>query len=177
VTDTPLLGRHDAVPRRRWRWLLPTVVGVAAIALIGSLVIRLADKDENAGPRAALNAYLSAVEKAETNRAYSMLCADKHKPSLKDFEQAVKREREDSGGVLRHRIGEVQRRSQKLVVATYTVQFQRTYKWVAAAIVRQQDEWKLCGFRTIPRPELRLPPGQIPIPPGFDDTGNTTTTR
>jgi hypothetical protein len=177
VSDQPLLGRHDAVPRRRWRWLLPALVLVAVAALVGALVVRLVGTDENGGAKAALNAYLVALERADTEAAYGLLCANESKPSLQEFEAVAEREREDFGGVVRHRIGAVERRSATLVVATYTVQFKRTYKWVAAAIVHENDTWKLCGFRTIPRPEVRVPAGDIPVPPGFVDTETTTATR
>lgn len=173
----PLLGRLDAVPRRRWRWLLPTLVGVALLALIGSLVFRAVDTDDAGSPKAALVAYLQALETNATTRAYGMLCASKSKPSLATFEETVRRERADFGGVKRHRLGEVTKKSDTLVVATYTVQFESTYKWVAAALVRQKGAWKPCGFKTIPRQDDRFPVDQLPLPPGFDDTETTTTTR
>lgn len=177
MSDKPLLGRHDAVPRRRWRWLLPILVVVALVALAGSLIVRAVDSDDTGAPKAALNAYLEAVETGATTRAYAMLCSDKSKPSRAEFATVVARERADAGGVLRHRIGEIKRKSATLVVATYTVQFERTYKFVAAALKREHRVWKLCGFTTIPRPERRLPAEEIPVPPGFSDTDETTTTR
>lgn len=40
MSDDPLLGRRDPVPRRRWRWLLPVLLALAVVALIVSLIVR-----------------------------------------------------------------------------------------------------------------------------------------
>ena len=175
MTDQPLLGRADAVPRRRWRWLLPLVIGVSAVALVVSLVVRDREQDKES-PRFALDTYLEALETNATIKAYGLLCRDK-RPSRHDFEEQVAKERQDSGGVVGHKISDVTKRSNTIVVATYTVNYKHTYKWWAAALVKDAQGWKVCGFKIIPRPELRLPADQIPTPPGFDDTGASSTTR
>jgi hypothetical protein len=163
VSDKPpLLGRVDAVPRRRWQWLLPTLIAVAVVALVGSIVFRAVESDDTDPAKAALVAYLEALETNATTRAYGMLCASKTKPSLASFEKTVRREREDFGGVKRHRLDKLDKKSDTLVVATYTVQFETSYKWIAAAIVRQDGVWRPCGFKTLPRPS---------------DTETPTTTR
>lgn len=177
MTDQPLLGRHDAVPRRRWRWLLPTLVGVAVAALVASVVVRAVDNDDAGSPEAALVAYLEALETNATTRAYGMLCASKSKPTRARFEATVRRERADFGGVKRHRLGEITKKSRTLAVATYAVQFESSYKWVAAALVRQDGKWKPCGFKTLPRPAPSVGVDPNLVPPGFSDTEVTTTTR
>lgn len=173
----PLLGRHDAVPRRRWQWLLPLLIGLAVVGLVASLVVR-AQQQRTTTARYALNSYLDAVEKGSTGRAYAMLCTKaKNRPSIAEFESKLARERADSGGVIGHKISDLTKRRDGTVLATYTVRFKRTYKWNAAALVKERGAWKLCGFKTIPRPENRVPLDDLPEPPGFGDTGNTTTTR
>ena len=174
MSDKPLLGRADAVPRRRWRWLLPLVLAVAAVALVTSVVVRARD-DDRGSPEFALNSYLDALESNATIKAYGLLC-DK-RPPQHEFEEAVAKERQDSGGVLGHKIGDVTRRGNNLVVARYTVNYRDTHRFWAAALVKESGEWKVCGFRQIQGPALRVPANRIPVPPGFDDTGTTTTTR
>lgn len=178
MTDKPLLGRHDAVPRRRWRWLLPTLLAVGAIALVGSLIVRLLDDDDGtSAPKAALDSYLEAVETNATIRAYGMLCGALGKPTQTEYEQAVGAERKNFGGVVRHRLGEARRLDDGDVAVTYTVQYKQTYRWYSARLRDERGVWKVCGFKEIPRPEVRLPANQIPEPPDFVDTGTTTTTR
>ena len=177
MSDKPLLGRHDAVPRRRWRWLLPTLLAVGVIALVGSVIARALDDDDTAAPKAALDSYLEAVETNATIRAYGMLCSAKGKPTQTEYEEAVGAERKNFGGVVRHRLGEAQRLGDGDVVVTYTIQYKQTYRWYSARMRDERGAWKVCGFKEIPRPEIRLPANQIPEPPGFDDTGTTTTSK
>lgn len=177
MTDKPLLGRHDAVPRRRWRWLLPALVVLAVVALAGSFIARALDDDDTSAPKAALDSYLEAVETNASIRAYGMLCSAKGKPTQKEFEKEIAAERENFGGVIRHRLGEARRTEGGDVIVTYTIQYRQTYRWYSARMRDERGAWKVCGFAEIPRPEVRLPANQIPEPPGFVDTGTTTTTR
>lgn len=176
MSDTPLLGRDDAVPRRRWRWLLPTVVVAAVVLLGGSVAMRVAGRDEAAAPKAALDSYLDAVEANATTRAYRMLCDVEGKPTRSAFAEGTAAERQNFGGVVRHRLGDASKTAEGDVVVTYTVQYKQTYRWFSARMRLEDDEWKVCGFAEIPRPEVRLPAEQIPEPPVFDDTGDTATT-
>lgn len=163
MTDAPLLGRDDAVPRRRWRWLLPLLVGVALVALVASLVVRAQGTDT--GAKHVLDSYLDAVQKGDTTAAYSLLCASASRPASADFAAQVRDERQNFGGVVGHRMGEVTKLPGGDQTVTYTIQYNATYRFYAARMTHEADAWKVCGFKEIPRPD------------GAVDTGDTTTTR
>lgn len=159
MSDKPLLGRHDAVPRRRWRWLLPTLLVVAVLALGGSVVARVLDDDEAGAPKAALDSYLEALETNATIRAYGMLCSARPKPTQDEFEREIAAERRNFGGVVGHRLGDAKRLEGGDVVVTYTIQYRQTHRFYSARLRDERGEWKVCGF------------GQVA------DTGTTTTTK
>ncbi|MEY2424889.1 MAG: hypothetical protein QOI61_461 [Actinomycetota bacterium] len=174
MSDTPLLGRHDAVPRRRWRWLLPLLVGLAVVALVVSLVVRLTQEDTST-PAYAVNAYLEAVESGATTRAYGLLCAKAHQEaSLAEFRTTINAERSQAGGVVGHKVARIQTTAADERLTSYTVRRKNSDLVVDAVIKREAGEWKMCGFK--PR-VVRQPANLIPVPPGYVDTGTTTTTR
>ena len=174
MTDTPLLGRDDAVPRRRWRWLLPLVVVVALAALVGSLVARAQSRsDSNA--KGVLDDYLTAVQHGDTNAAFGMLCASSSTPAKGEFAQQVAKERRNFGGVVRHRMGKSKRLADGDETVTYTVQYHNTYRWYEARMTRQTGDWKVCGFKEIPRPEVRVPFNPLEPPPDADTSTTTST--
>lgn len=158
MSETPLLGRHDPVPRRRWRWLLPLLLSAAVIALVTSLVVRANEQDSS--PEHAVEAYLNALEDGELNKAYGLLCAQR--PPLDQFKDEIAVERRQNGGVLGHRLDRVEVRGNGQRVAYYTVRHQEIDQVFSVALVRESGEWRLCGF------------GQ---PTGLTDRGVTTTTR
>ncbi|MBA2607959.1 MAG: hypothetical protein H0U92_03380 [Actinobacteria bacterium] len=167
----PLLGRHDAVPRRRWQWLLPLLVGLAVVGLAAGLVVRFTNRNDN--PRHAVSSYLDAVQHGKTRRAYGQLCDAFHKAvSYEDFDAKSKAERASSGGVLGSKIARIEPRTNGQRLATYTVRREAGDTVVDAALVREHGDWRLCGFR--PRP---LSDDDTSVPPAPVDTGGTTTTR
>ena len=164
MTDAPLLGRDDAVPRRRWRWLLPLLIGVALVALVASLVVRAAQGNDS-GAKHVLDSYLDAVQKGDTTTAYSLLCASASRPASADFAAHVRDERQNFGGVVGHRMGEATKLPGGDQTVTYTIQYNATYRFYAARMTHEADAWKVCGFKEIQRPATG------------DDTGGTATTR
>lgn len=169
--ERPLLGRHDAVPRRRWQWLLPLVVGLGVVGLGAGLVMRVVQRDNS--PRHAVASYLDAVEKGQTRRAYDQLCDAFHKAvSYKTFNAKSKGERAAGGGVRGTHIARIEGRPNGQRLATYTVRREAVDTVIDAALVKERDEWRLCGFK--PRP---ITGKEAPVPPGFVDTGATATTR
>jgi hypothetical protein len=162
MSDQPLLGRQDAVPRRRWRWLLPLLVGSAVLALIATLVVRVMQEDTST-PKYAVESYLEAVETGATSRAYDLLCSQAHRDtSLAEFEKEINTERAQAGGVVGHKVARVEKTSATLARTSYTVRRQENDLVVDAVVKREGGEWKMCGFR----PRVVRP-----------DTGPTTTTR
>jgi hypothetical protein len=175
MSDQPLLGKSDAVPRRRWRWLLPLVIVVAVVALVVSLVARTQEEDRNS-PKAVLDRYLTAVQAGSTDVAYTMLCAHSSTPSKAEFAREVAKERQNFGGIKRHRMGKTKRLADGDQTVSYTIQYHNTYRWYEARMTNDAGAWRVCGFKEIPRPEVRLPVRDLPEPPGATDTGDTTTT-
>jgi hypothetical protein len=168
----PLLGRHDAVPRRRWQWMLPALVVLALLGIVGSLVVRAHDKQQ-ASPEHAINAYLDAVESGATAKAYGMLCAQfRDRVSQHEFQQTVDKERTASGGVVGHHVARVVKRGDHRV-ATYTVRRQDSDIVIDARLEREGGKWKPCNFLT----RNKRVPAQLDFPPGVTDTGNSATTR
>jgi hypothetical protein len=176
MTDTSLLGVHDAVPRRRWRWLLPLLVVIAVIALVASLVVRAQD-DGKGSAKAVLDTYLEAVQHGDTATAYSLLCASASAPSKADFATQVAQERQNFGGVIRHRMGKSTKLANGDAVVNYTIQYHNTYRWYEARMTNKIGAWKVCGFKEIPRPDVRVPFEPLPTPGGGTDTGDTATTQ
>jgi hypothetical protein len=167
----PLLGRHDAVPRRRWKWLLPLIVGLAVIGLVVSVAVRVAQARNS--PRHAVSSYLSAVEHGRTRHAYDQLCDAFHKAvTYTSFDEKSKAERAANGGVLGTKIARIESRPNGQRLATYTVRRETVDTVIDAALVKESGKWRLCGFA--PRP---ITGKEAPVPPGFVDTGATTTTR
>lgn len=148
MTDKPpLLGRADAVPRRRWRWLLPAVVAAGAVLLITSLVVR-AQNDDQSAPVRAVDAYLDALEANDALAAYNLTCADlRRQVPFEDFVGRINRERADAGGVVGHKIAGVQTRANGTVTAYYTVQHRDRDVVFDVVVTRDAGAWKLCGFR------------------------------
>ncbi len=175
MSDQPLLGRHDAVPRRRWRWLLPLILGAAVVALATSLIVR-ATREDTSTPEYAVDAYLEAVEAGATTRAYGLLCAKAHQEaSLAEFQKTINAERTQAGGVIGHKVARIETTSDDDErLASYTVRRQKNDLVVDAVVKREDGRWKMCGFK--PR-VIRQPADLIPEPPGYVDTGTTTTTR
>jgi hypothetical protein len=151
MSDAPLLGRTDAVPRRRWRWLLPLVIVVALALLVGALVVRSRSVDRGTA-KYALNQYLSAVQDGDTNTAFALLCAGGSTPTAADFAAQVARERQNFGGVVGHRMGSVRKLAGGDQTVTYTVQYEATYRFYAARMTHKTGEWRVCGFREIDAP-------------------------
>lgn len=173
MTEAPLLGREDAVPRRRWRWLLPLCVVVALMALVLSLVVRGGNGHSAKG---VLSSYLTAVQDGDTATAYGMLCAGSSTPSKADFARQVAEERQNFGGVKRHRMGTTKTLAGGDELVSYTIQYHNTYRWYEARMTYKTGAWLVCGFKEIPRPDIRVPFEPLPTPPGAGDTGDTTTT-
>jgi hypothetical protein len=147
MSDAPLLGRDDAVPRRRWQWLLPVLVVLAVVGLVGSLVVRSQDK-RRTSPEHAINAYLDAVQGGATAKAYGMLCAQfRARVSPQEFQQTVGKERVASGGVVGHHLARVVKRGDHRV-ATYTVRRQNGDIVIDARLEREGGKWKPCNFVT-----------------------------
>jgi len=176
MSETPLLGKTDAVPRRRWRWLLPLLIVVALVALVASLVAHTNGDDRNSA-KGVLSRYLTAVQSGDTATAFGMLCASSGTPSKADFAKGVAQERQNFGGIKRHRMGSTTHLKDGDEVVSYTIQYHNTYRWYEARMTHKTGPWLVCGFKEIPRPELRLPAHDFPMPPGYTDTGDTTTTR
>ncbi|MEY2419705.1 MAG: hypothetical protein QOG90_2385 [Actinomycetota bacterium] len=176
ATDTPLLGRQDAVPRRRWRWLLPLLVVAAVVALVASLVVRSQGGDDNS-PKAVLDTYLTAVQEGDTAAAYARLCASSSSPSKSEFATQVARERQNFGGVIRHRMGSRKKLADGDETVSYTIQYHNTYRWYEARMTNKTGSWKVCGFKEIPRPDVRIPFEPLPTPAPGADTSDTTTTQ
>ena len=175
MSDAPLLGRDDAVPRRRWRWLLPLLVVGAIAVLAGTLVVHSEDVGRDS-PKGVLNRYLTAVQHGPTAAAYALLCDGPSTPTLAAFTKEVAQERHNFGGIKRHRMGSASKLAGGDEIVTYTIQYHDTYRWYEARMTNKAHKWLVCGFKEIPRPEVRLPAGDLPVPPGYVDTGDTTTT-
>jgi hypothetical protein len=176
MSDQPLLGKTDAVPRRRWRWLLPLLIVGAVVALVASLVARSQEVDRNS-PSAVLDRYLTAVQAGNTDAAYAMLCAGASTPSKAEFATEIAKERQNFGGIKRHRMGTTKRLADGDRTVSYTIQYHNTYRWYQARMTNNTGPWLVCGFKEIPRPEVRLPVRDLPLPPDSADTGDTTTTK
>jgi hypothetical protein len=155
----PLLGKADAVPRRRWRWLLPLVIVVAVVALAGSLVARLGSGDP---VKSALGHYLTAVEAGDITQAYGLLCVRSTRPSRTEFATEVRKERQNFGGVKGHRLGETNHLPGGDATVRYTVVYQATYRFYEARLTKTNGRWLVCGFNEIS---------------GSTDTGGSATTR
>lgn len=162
MSDAPLLGRADAVPRRRWRWLLPLVIVVALSALVASLVVRAHANDAKSA-KSVLGRYLSAVQQGDTAKAFALLCPGASTPTEAAFATQVARERQNFGGVLGHRMGSVKKLAGGDETVTYTIQYRTSYRFYAARMTHKTGAWRVCGFKEIPRPAT--------------DTGATATTR
>ena len=168
----PLLGRHDAVPRRRWRWLLPLVVALGVVALLGAMIVRVRQR-EDSSPKHAVASYLDAVQHGKTERAYAQLCVGFHKAvSYASFAQRSQAEKIADGGVIASHISRIEPRPDGEQVVTYIVRRSQGDTVFDAALVREQGKWRLCGFR--PRSDDNA---GTSVPPGLLDTGGTTTTR
>ncbi len=147
--ERPLLGRHDAVPRRRWQWLLPLIVGLAVVGLVVSVVGRVTQTRNS--PRHAVSSYLSAVEHGRTREAYDQLCdAFHHAVTYKAFDAKSKAERTANGGVLGTHIARIEERPHGQRLATYTVRRDGLDTVIDAALVKEHGKWRLCGFKTRP---------------------------
>jgi hypothetical protein len=149
MTDAPLLGRDDAVPRRRWRWLLPLLVGIALVALVASVVVRVVDHGD--GAKDTLDTYLSAVQRGDTGTAYALLCSSVT-ASKAEFAAQVSQERQSFGGVVRHRMGSTKKLADGDRSVRYTIQYVDTYRWYEARMTNITGSWKVCGFKEVPRP-------------------------
>ena len=179
MTDTPLLGRSDAVPRRRWRWLLPFVVVVALVALVGSLVARAAEQGRLEREGRARRLPRRAVQHGDTNAAYGMLCASSSTPAKAEFDAAGgARSARTSAASSRHRMGTSKHVADGDETVSYTDPVPQHLSVVRGrASTRKTGDWKVCGFKEIPRPEVRVPYDPLEPPPPDLDTGTTTSTN
>lgn len=149
MEDQPLLGRHDAVPRRRWRWLLPLLVGFAVVALAAGAAYRV-DRSKKS-PKHAVTSYLAAVQKGQTRQAYDQLCDAFHKAvSYKSFATKSQAERAAGGGVVGTHVARIVPRPDGQRLATYTVRREAGDTVIDAALVKEAGKWRLCGFKARP---------------------------
>jgi len=150
----PLLGRGEAVPRRRWRWLLPLLVAAAVSSLVavGATVIL---NDDKGSPRAVVDRYLENVSEGKTLAAYGLLC-DRFRTAkpFSEFTSTLQIEKLEAGGVPEHKIGKEEKiagaKNQRRV--SYTVRRMEgkviVDVIVDAALVRERGHWRICGFKT-----------------------------
>ncbi|MEY2399819.1 MAG: hypothetical protein QOJ00_2993, partial [Actinomycetota bacterium] len=137
---------HDAVPRRRWRWLLPLLVAVAVVALIATIGARIRRAD--ASPEHAVTTYLNAVQHGKTRRAYDQLCdAFRLAVTYDSFAANSKREAASDGGVTGTHLARVESRANGQRLATYTVRRHAGDTVIDAALVNEHGRWRLCGFK------------------------------
>lgn len=144
----PLLGRHHPVPRRRWRWLLPLLVSTAAVALV-AVVVTAVNRDDGGAPGAVIDRYLNAVERGDTVEAYGLLC-DRFRAAkpFNEFASTIQIEKVEAGGTPEHKVDRVEEVSATERRASYTVRRREGDVFVEAALVRERDAWRICGFKT-----------------------------
>ena len=144
----PLLGRGQVVPRRRWRWLLPLLVTLAAASLVGVGVTYLV-RDDADSPQRVIDRYLNAVERGDTVEAYSLLCERFRKARpFTEFQSILALEKQDAGGVTDHKVARVETLADGTRVASYTVRRSDGDVVVDAALVKERGNWRVCGFKT-----------------------------
>lgn len=144
----PLLGREQTVPRRRWRWLLPLFVAMAAVSLAGVVVTALVS-DDAGSPERVIDDYLTAVEKGDTVKAYGLLCQRFRKARpYEEFRSILVLEKQEAGGVTDHQVARVEKVDGDTRVASYTVRRADGDVIVDAGLTREGGKWRVCGFKT-----------------------------
>lgn len=155
IDPPPLLGRDQTVPRRRWKWLLPLLVTLAVASLLAVGLVAVL-RNDTGSPKAVIDRYLSAVERGDTTKAYRLLCGRfRRNTSFSKFERTLQAEKREAGGVTDHRVARVRDAGPNQRLASYTVRRSDGDFFVDAALVREADSWRVCGFKTrgaAPRP-------------------------
>jgi hypothetical protein len=143
----PLLGRGHPVPRRRWRWLLPLLVTLAAAVLLAVAVTSTRNGPDS--PARVMDRYLDAVEKGDTTEAYPLLCRQfRSQKSFSEFERTLRLEKFEAGGITEHGPVRIERLADGTAVTSYTVRRQEGDAILDARLIREGGQWRICGFNT-----------------------------
>ena len=147
-SEQPLLGRGQTVPRRRWTWLLPLLLSIAAVSLAAVGVIAVT-RDTSPSPQKVMDQYLDLVERGDSVKAYSLLCDQfRRDRPFNEYQSILTLEKREAGGVTDHRIGAVSKLPNGDRAVAYTVKRSDGQLILDARLVRERGNWRVCGIRT-----------------------------
>lgn len=141
--NVPLL---DKLPR----WAKPALIG-AVVTLAVTIVLGQVLPRGYSGPTKAVDAYLTAIEDKDFDKAYDMLCRTSRSRGRADFDRQTAQAAASGGKVSHEMIGSTPERRGRSTVQFRQVTPKGSADLVAQA-VEEDGKWKFCGYEDIPPP-------------------------